>query len=100
MLFYKNFVSYENIIYIGKAGEFTTFGEKKAQGLQKRLTNIRDKKTANIYYKDIFAFLDIEKIVLEYFETDENLIPAYIEAYLIQEYYTKNNKLPIINKSF
>lgn len=99
-IFYKNSKSYENIIYIGKAGEFTNLGDKKAQGLQKRLTNIRDKKPANIYYKDIFTFLDIEKIILEYFETDENFIPAYIEASLIQEYYLKNNKLPILNKSF
>lgn len=98
-IFYKNSKSYENIIYIGKAGELTTFGEKKAQGLQKRLTNTRDNKSVNSYFKELFDF-DIDKIIIEYFEIDQNFIPAYIEASLIQEYYEKNNKLPILNKSF
>ena len=48
-IFYKNSKSYENIIYIGKAGEMRTSGDKKSQGLEKRLTNIRDNKPANIY---------------------------------------------------
>lgn len=99
-ILYKNSKSYENIIYIGKAGEITTVGDKKSQGLQKRLTNTRDKKSANIYYKDIFTFLSIEEIIIEYFEITDEFIPAYIEASLIQEYYIKNSKLPILNKSF
>ncbi|MEM5557340.1 hypothetical protein AAHK07_02340 [Aliarcobacter cryaerophilus] len=99
-IFYKNSKSYGNIIYIGKTGEITTFGDRKSQGLQKRLTNIRDKKTANIYYKDIFIFLNLNELIIEYFETREKFIPAYIEASLIQEYYSNYNKLPILNKSF
>ncbi|MCT7524429.1 hypothetical protein N5T77_05205 [Aliarcobacter cryaerophilus] len=98
-IFYKNIKSYENIIYIGKAGEISTFGDKKAQGLQKRLTNTRDNKSVNSYFQELFDF-DIDKIIIEYFEIDQNFIPAYIEACLIQEYYMKNNKLPILNKSF
>ena len=99
-IFYKNIKSYENIIYIGKAGEITTSGDKKSQGLQKRLTNTRDNKSANIYYKDIFAFLNLNELIIEYFETYEKFIPTFVEACLIQEYYMKNNKLPILNKSF
>ena len=98
-MWYKNIKSYENIIYIGKAGEISTFGDKKAQGLQKRLTNTRDNKSVNSYFQELFDF-DIDKIIIEYFEIDQNFIPAYIEACLIQEYYMKNNKLPILNKSF
>ena len=99
-IFYKNIKSYENIIYIGKAGEITTSGDKKSQGLQKRLTNIRDNKSANIYYKDIFAFLNLDKLIIEYFETSQKLIPTFVEAFLIQEYYLNNNRLPSLNKSF
>ena len=99
-IFYKNIKSYENIIYIGKAGEITTSGDKKSQGLQKRLTNIRDNKSANSYFKDIFSFLNLDKLIIEYFETDEKFIPTFVEACLIQEYYLNNNKLPILNKSF
>ena len=99
-IFYKNSKSYENIIYIGKAGEITTRGDKKSQGLQKRLTNIRDNKPANIYYKNVFDFLNFDELIIEYFETDEKFIPTFVEACLIQDYYLNNNKLPILNKSF
>jgi hypothetical protein len=99
-IFYKNIKSYENIIYIGKAGEITTSGDKKSQGLQKRLTNTRDKKSANIYYKDIFAFLNLSELVIDYFEISKKFIPTFVEASLIQEYFFLNNKLPELNKSF
>ncbi len=99
-IFYKNIKSYENIIYIGKAGEITTSGDKKSQGLQKRLTNIRDNKSANIYYKDIFAFLNLSELVIDYFEISKKFIPTFVEASLIQEYFFLNNKLPELNKSF
>ena len=99
-IFYKNYKSYENIIYIGKAGVITTSGDKKSQGLQKRLTNIRDNKPANIYYKNVFDFLNLDEIVIEYFETKQRYIPTFVEASLIQEYHSLNNKLPILNRSF
>ena len=99
-IFYKNSKNYENIIYIGKAGVITTSGDKKSQGLQKRLTNIRDNKPANIYYKNIFDFLNLDEIVIEYFETKQRYIPTFVEASLIQEYFFLNNKLPVLNKSF
>lgn len=99
-IFYKNYKSYENIIYIGKAGVITTSGDKKSQGLQKRLTNIRDNKSANIYYKDIFIFLNLSELVIEYFEISKKFIPSFVEACLIQEYYLNNNRLPSLNKSF
>ena len=99
-IFYKNSKSYENIIYIGKAGEMRTSGDKKSQGLQKRLTNIRDNKSANNYYKDIFIFLNLSELVIEYFEISKKFIPAFVEASLIQEYFFLNNKLPVLNKSF
>ena len=99
-IFYKNSKNYENIIYIGKAGVITTSGDKKSQGLQKRLTNIRDNKSANIYYKDIFAFLNLSELVIDYFEISKKFIPTFVEASLIQEYFFLNNKLPELNKSF
>ena len=99
-IFYKNSKSYENIIYIGKAGEMRTSGDKKSQGLQKRLTNIRDNKPANIYYKNVFDFLNLNELIIEYFETKQRYIPTLVEASLIQEYHSLNNKLPILNRSF
>ena len=78
----------------------TTSGDKKSQGLKNRLTNIRDNKSANSYFKDIFSFLNLDKLIIEYFETSQKFIPAFVEASLIQEYHSLNNKLPILNRSF
>lgn len=96
---YKNQKSYENIIYIGKAGEIKNDGSFKNQGLLKRLTNVRNNKTANNYFKELFCD-DIDKIIIEYFETSDGIIPSFVEASLVQEYFSKFSKLPLLNKSY
>lgn len=97
-ILYKNQKSYENIIYIGKAGEFKNDGTSKSQGLSGRLTNSRN-ITANKYFKSLFS-KEINEIILECFETPTEMFPSFIEASLIQEYFLKFEKLPMLNKSF
>ena len=98
-IIYKNQKSYENIIYIGKAGEIKNDGTFKKQGLLKRLKNVRNNKTANNYFKELFCN-DINEIIIEYFETSDRIIPSFVEASLIQEYFLNFKKLPMLNKSF
>ena len=98
-IIYKNQKSYENIIYIGKAGEIKNNGTSKNQGLLKRLTNVRNNKTANNYFKELFCD-DIDKIIIEYFETSDGIIPSFVEASLVQEYFSKFLRLPLLNKSY
>lgn len=98
-IIYKNQKSYENIIYIGKAGEIKNNGTFKKQGLLKRLTNVRNNKTANNYFKELFCD-DIDKIIIEYFETSDGIIPSFVEASLVQEYFSKFLRLPLLNKSY
>jgi hypothetical protein len=98
-IIYQNQKSYENIIYIGKAGEVKNNGTFKNQGLLKRLTNVRNNKTANNYFKELFCD-DIDKIIIEYFETSDGIIPSFVEASLIQEYFSVFSKLPLLNKSY
>lgn len=98
-IIYKNQKSYENIIYIGKAGEIKNDGSFKNQGLLKRLKNVRNNKTANNYFKELFCN-DINEIIIEYFETSDRIIPSFVEASLIQEYFLNFKKLPMLNKSF
>ena len=98
-IIYKNEVVYKNIIYIGKAGEIDNTGINKKQGLQKRLSNTRDKKTANEYFKDLFTE-NIEKLIIEYYETPTSLIPSFVEGVLIQEYFQTFQKLPLLNKAY
>lgn len=89
----------ENIIYIGKAGEIDNTGINKKQGLQKRLSNTRDKKSANEYFKDLFNE-DIKVLILEYYEIPTTLIPSFVEGVLIQEYFQTFQKLPLLNKAY
>lgn len=96
-IIYKNEKIYESIIYIGKAGEIDTKGNKKKQGLLKRLWNTRDNKTANEYFRNLFDE-NIEKLVIEYYETPTSMIPSFVEATLIQEYFQIFKKLPLLNK--
>ena len=98
-IIYKNEVAYKNIIYIGKAGEIDNTGINKKQGLLKRLSNTRDKKTANEYFKDLFTE-NIEKLIIEYYETPTSLIPSFVEGVLIQEYFQSFQKLPLLNKAY
>lgn len=98
IFFIKIKKSYENIIYIGKAGEFKNDGTSKSQGLSGRLTNSRN-ITANKYFKSLFS-KEINEIILECFETPTEMFPSFIEASLIQEYFFKFEKLPMLNKSF
>jgi len=98
-IIYQNQKSYENIIYIGKAGEVKNNGTFKNQGLLKRLKNVRNNKTANNYFKELFCD-DIDKIIIEYFETSDGIIPSFVEASLIQEYFSAFSKLPLLNKSY
>ena len=98
-IIYKNQKVYENIIYIGKAGEIDNIGTEKTQGLLKRLSNTRDKKSANEYFKDIFNE-DIKELIIEYYETPNTVIPSFVEATLIQEYFQTFTKLPFLNKAY
>lgn len=98
-IIYKNEKVYENIIYIGKAGEIDNIGSVKKQGLLKRLSNTRDKKTANEYFKDLFDE-DIKLLIIEYYENPESFIPSFVESSLIQEYYQTFQKLPLLNKAY
>lgn len=98
-IIYKNQKTYENIIYIGKAGEIDNIGTEKKQGLLKRLSNTRDKKTANEYFKNIFDE-DIKELIIEYYETLNTFIPSFVEATLIQEYFQTFKKLPLLNKTY
>lgn len=97
-ILYKNQKSYENIIYIGKAGEFKNDGTSKNQGLSGRLINSRS-ITSNKYFKSLFS-KEINEIILECFETPDEILPSFVEVSLIQEYFFKFKRLPMLNKSF
>ncbi|WP_457561829.1 hypothetical protein [Caminibacter pacificus] len=81
------------LIYIGKAGSVDNSGKFYNQGLLGRLTNYRD-----ITFEDMLKEYSVLKF--EIVITPKEILPAFLEAYYIQEYFFKYKKLPKFNKKF
>ena len=98
--------SEDNIIYLGKAGTLKTDGTYKQHTIRQRnlatrgKVNGRDVLTANyvqqIISNDEMPFMTITALN---FDTEE-IIPAFFEAQLLQDYYNIERELPKYNKSF
>lgn len=89
------------------AGKIKTNGEIGYHSIQKRLlaTRGRDKKTkkeiqTNDYVKEFMTEENIETLSFHIIYSKIGEAPAFIEALLLYNYYKKNNRLPILNKSF
>ena len=100
-IFHKN-VNDGDILYIGKSGTILQDGKPRAQDLKGRLNNIQDgMRREDFLRKKINEDNAIQQIVIEWYTIDENkYLPSFIEAQLLQEYYTQNKCLPIWNKEF
>ncbi len=86
------------ILYIGKAGTLTQKGDFKGQDLVRRLTNIRGKVRANMWFSDLCR--KFGPIEIEYFILSKREAPALVEAMLLQGYFNESGHLPRENKSF
>lgn len=99
---YANSIDGE-LLYIGKGGTIHTNGDFDKQQLKERL---KKKQEKNIYREDFFIKKmnedkQLKALYIEWYIIDEKLyLPAYYEAILIQDYYSKHSKLPKWNKEF
>lgn len=90
------------LLYIGKGGTVHTNGDFGKQQLKERLKKIQE----NIYREDFFIKKmnedkQLKALYIEWYIIDEKLyLPAYYEAVLIQDYYSKHSKLPKWNKKY
>jgi hypothetical protein len=101
-LFFKNNTELKNIVYIGKAGTFDNENKSrkfKGQTLYGRLKNTRDNKKAAEYFKQKFEEDSLDKIIIAYYYSNNAVLPAFLEAVLLQEYFS-SYQLPAWNKSF
>lgn len=90
------------ILYIGRSGTLEKDGTYKEQNLRERINNKQCGKKRQIFFKEILdSDPSLEQLVIEWFIIDEKkVLPAYVEACLMQEYFEKKGKLPCINNSF
>ncbi len=89
-----------NVIYIGKGGTIRQDGTMKDQNISKRLKNIRDKQTANNFFKNVMTDNGFDSLTVVCIETYPKKLPGFVEADLIQRFYDNEHKLPLLNKSF
>lgn len=89
------------LLYIGKGGTVNADGTLKGQQLRKRLNNKQDKQKREKYFVERMKSEHLEILIIKwYILKDSSILPAFLEAMLIQAYFEKNKKLPRWNKSF
>lgn len=98
---YTNSINGE-LLYIGKGGTVHTDGSFDKQSLKERLNNKQENmRREKFFIKKINEDKHLKALYIEWFIIDEKLfLPAYYEAALIQDYYSKHSKLPKWNKKY
>lgn len=98
---YANSIEGE-LLYIGKGGTVHTDGSFDKQPLKERLNNKQENmRREKFFIKKINEDKHLKALYIEWFIIDEKLfLPAYYEAALIQDYYSKHSKLPKWNKKY
>lgn len=98
---YANSIEGE-LLYIGKGGTVHTNGDFGKQQLRKRLNQIQENmRREDFFIKKINEDKQLKALYIEWFIIDEKrFLPAYYEAALIQDYYSKHSKLPKWNKKY
>lgn len=98
---YANSIEGE-LLYIGKGGTAYTDGKFTEQQLKKRIKNKQENmRREDFFIKKINEDKQLKALYIEWFIMDEKLfLPAYYEAALIQDYYSKYSKLPKWNKKY
>lgn len=90
------------LLYIGKGGTAYTDGNFTEQQLKRRIKNKQENMCREDFFiKKINEDKQLKALYIEWFIIDEKLfLPAYYEAALIQDYYSKHSKLPKWNKEY
>lgn len=90
------------LLYIGKGGTVYTDGGFDKQPLKKRLNNTQENmRREKFFIKKMNEDEQLKALYIEWFIIDEKLfLPAYYEAALIQDYYSKYFRLPKWNKRY
>ncbi len=90
------------LLYIGKGGTVHTDGSFDKQLLKERLNNKQENmRREKFFIKKMNEDKQLKALYIEWFIIDEILfLPAYYEAALIQDYYSKYSKLPKWNKEY
>jgi hypothetical protein len=93
----------KQIVYIGASGTVDKEGAFSKQLLKKRLNNIQGCKSRQKFLEQKLQEENILEIQIYWFVTFEGIfkdLPGYVEALIIQEYFSEFSKLPFWNNKF
>jgi hypothetical protein len=103
-LFYEIKGEYEDLKYIGSSGTMQQNGKFRGQMMYGRINNkMNSKLTRAQFFNNHFQTSNCDLIRIDWYVTynDEFLdLPKYVEANLLQEYYSLFGKLPEWNNGF
>lgn len=100
-IFHKNALD-GDILYIGKAGTVRQNGIFQTQQLRERINNRQEKQLRQTFLNSMLqSDYTIHQIIIEwYIVNTRKFLPAFIEAQLLQNYYSLHQSLPLWNKEF
>ena len=96
----------KELVYIGKAGTMLKEKNFQRQKLMGRINNTSHNKPRNKYFKEKMKKGNFDKLVFYWFVTysdvlnSKKIVPAYLEAKLLQHFVNKKETLPKWNERF
>lgn len=91
------------LVYIGASGTINQKGEFKTQLLRGRLNNKQNGTKRQMFFEEIMLQKEIEALDIYWFVTfdkDNQHLPSYVEAVLLQKHFDIYGCLPAWNKCF
>lgn len=91
------------LVYIGASGTINQKGEFKTQLLRGRLSNKQNGRKRQQYFEEIMLQKEIDALDIYWFVTfdkDNQHLPSYVEALLLQKHFDIYGYLPEWNKGF
>lgn len=91
------------LVYIGASGTINQKGEFKTQLLRGRLNNKQNGTKRQMFFEEIMLKNEIDALDIYWFVTfdkDNQHLPSYVEAVLLQKHFEIYGCLPAWNKCF
>jgi hypothetical protein len=91
------------LVYIGASGTINQKGKFSKQLLRGRINNKQDGMKRQYFFEEIMLKNEIDALDIYWFVTfdkDNQHIPSYVEALLLQKHFEINGCLPEWNKEF
>lgn len=91
-----------DLLYVGRSGTIRTDGTPSTQTLPRRLTNRHGGMRREAHFRLVMRDRELQALEIEWFVTvssERLLLPALVEARVLQAYLDRHGRLPPLNKA-